>query len=231
MSAIVEGRAALLDYVEGRPAAAMALYCGVYFLAVVFSIPGGSVLTILGGIMFGGLVAGLVTTLVAGTGSLAVFLIARTALGDWTKRRAALMGPRVAGLAEGFRNNAFYVIVVLRLIPVMPYWASNAVPAMFNVRAPVFVAATLVGLLPWTVSFAFFGDALDEIVAAQELANPGCAAADTCEIDFTALTSGPVLTGLAIALLSLIPVGAHWLARSRKAKRQEAANQTEATEI
>jgi hypothetical protein len=118
LSAIIEGRSALLDYVASRPTSAMALYCSVYFLAVVFSVPGGSVLTILGGIMFGGLLAGVVTTLVAAAGSLAVFLIARTALGDWTKRRAAQMGPRIAGLAEGFRNNAFYVVVVLRLIPV-----------------------------------------------------------------------------------------------------------------
>ncbi len=121
------------------------------------------------------------------------------------------MSRQMTNLAEGFRDNAFYVIVVMRLIPVMPYWASNAVPALLGVGVRVFVLATLVGLLPWTVSFAFFGDALEELIDAQEAANPGCADAGTCEVlDFTSLTSGPVLTGLAIALVSLMPVLAHW---------------------
>ncbi len=217
LPAIIKAHDALVAYVADRPVAALAAYCGLHILAVVLSIPGGSLLTIMGGIMFGGLTAGLMTTVMVTIGSLAVFLIARTALGDWMKRRAERLGPRLASLAEGFRHNAFTVIVVLRLIPMMPYWASNALPALFNVSIPVFVGATLIGLLPWTASFAFFGDAFAGIVAAQEAANPGCAVAETCDIDPSALTSGPVLAGFAIALLSLIPVAAHWWFRRRRA--------------
>jgi uncharacterized membrane protein YdjX (TVP38/TMEM64 family) len=219
MSAIVESRETLHNYVTDRPATALAAYCGVYVLAVIFSVPGGSVLTILGGIMFGGLLGGLVTTAAAALGSVAVFLVARTALGDWMRNRLEFGGPRLTALTDGFRNNAFYVLVILRLIPVMPYWASNAVPALLDVRLRVFVAATIVGLLPWTVSFAFFGHALDEIVAAQQIANPGCAETNTCNLDFSTLMSGPVLTGIVIALLALVPVVGHLWLKRRRAKR------------
>src|SRR5690606_27552233 len=123
-------------------------------------------------------------TLAATTGSVGVYFVAKTALGDWLHRRAMKMGQLATSLDEGFRRNAFSFIVLLRLVPIMPYWASNAVPALFGVRLTTFVAATLIGLLPWTVSFAFFGQALDELVAAQEAANPGCAAAGDCVLDF-----------------------------------------------
>lgn len=223
ISTLVDIRDALTDFVTDRPAASVAAYCGTYILAVVFSVPGGSVLTIVGGLMFGGALGGILTTLAATAGSLAVFLVAQSTLGGWMRVRTQTMGPQLTSLAEGFRNNAFYVIVVLRLIPVMPYWASNAVPALFNVSIRTFVLATMVGLLPWTVSFAFFGAALEGIIAAQELDNPGCAAAGTCEINVSSFTSGPVLTGVAIALLSLVPVIAHWWARRRRLRREAEA--------
>jgi uncharacterized membrane protein YdjX (TVP38/TMEM64 family) len=216
MSSIIESRTELLDFVSERPLTTLAIYAAIYVAAVVMSVPGGSLLTIVGGILFGGIVGGLVTTAAAVIGSVLVFLIARTALAGWMRRRVARMGRRATSFAEGFRTNAFYVIVVIRLIPVMPYWASNALPALFGVRLWVFTLATLIGLLPWTVSFAFFGEALDEIVVAQELADPGCAAAGTCTLDFSTLTSGPVITGLIIALVALIPVLVHWWSRGRK---------------
>lgn len=216
LSAIVESRAALLDYVDERPLSTIAIYSLAYVLAVVFSVPGGSFLTIVGGILFGGLLGGIITTIAATVGSLCVYLIARTALGDWMRRRAMQMGPRIAGITEGFRNNAFYVLVVLRLVPVMPYWASNAVPALFGVGIWVFIAATLVGLLPWTVSFAFLGAALDDIVAAQEIANPGCAEAGTCEFNLSAVSAEPIIIGVVVALVSLIPVVVHWWNRRKR---------------
>ncbi len=175
LSSIVEGRGALIDFVAEQPLETIAIYAGLYAAAVIFSVPGGSLLTVAGGMLFGGLLGGIITTIAATVGSLVVFYIARTAFGDWMRRRVEKIGPRIASLTEGFRTNAFYVMVVLRLVPVMPYWASNAVPAMFGVGVWVFIAATLVGLLPWTVSFAFFGAALDGVIEAQEIANPGCA--------------------------------------------------------
>ena len=223
LSSIIEGRSALLDYFAQHPTTTIAIYSGAYVLAVVFSVPGGFLLTVLSGIIFGGVIGGLIATIAVTFGSVCVFLIARTALGDWMRRWVDKLDTRATNFAEGFRTNAFYVIVVLRLVPVMPYWASNALPALFGVRLRVFIAATLVGLLPWTVSFAFFGAAIDEILGAQEVTNPGCAAAGTCELDFSAMTSGPVIAGLVIALLSLIPVFGHWWSRRRKRAANESA--------
>lgn len=223
LSSIIRARGALIGFVEDQPALAVAAYVGVYVLAVVFSVPGGSVFTIVGGIMFGGIVGGIITTVGAVLGSLGVFLVARTSLAGWTRRRMSQLGPRVRAIAEGFRENAFSLLIVLRLIPVMPYWASNALPAIFGVSVSTFVVATTIGLLPWTVSFAFFGAALEDIVAAQEQANPGCADAGTCEVSMSVFSSPSVLTGFVIALLALVPVGVHWWHRRRRLARERAA--------
>jgi MFS superfamily sulfate permease-like transporter len=49
-------------------------------------------------------------------GATAIFLIARTALGDALHKRA---GPWLSRMSEGFRENALSYLLVLRLVPVV----------------------------------------------------------------------------------------------------------------
>lgn len=223
LSEIIKGRANLLEFVADRPVVTVVAYAAIYILAVIFSVPGGSVITIVGGVLFGGITGGIITTLAATAASVIVFLVARSALGDGMQRRIDRLGPRITSFTRRMRENALVFIIFLRLVPVMPYWASNVLPAALGVRLSTYTLATLVGLLPWTVSFAFFGVALDEAIAAQELANPGCADAGTCTIDPTALASGQVLTGIGIALIAIVPV--MWLSwRHRRKERADDAS-------
>jgi len=221
ISRIVESRAALLDFVDARPVMTALAYGGIYVVAVVLSVPGGALLTMVGGVLYGGALGGVITTAAAVIGSLCVYLIARTSLGGWMRERTLAMGSRVQNLAASFRRNAFYILVLLRIVPIIPYWASNVVSALFGVGLAVFIPATLIGLIPWTVSFAFFGEALNDVVAAQEIANPGCAAAGTCELDFSAVSTKPILIGLAIAAVALIPIASHWWQRRRQGNAEE----------
>ena len=66
-------------------------------------------------------------------------LIARSAIGDFLVRRA---GPRLATLAEGFRDDAFHYLLFLRLVPLFPFFLVNLAPAIVGVRLPPFLAAT-----------------------------------------------------------------------------------------
>ena len=49
-----------------------------------------------------------------------------------------------------------------------PFWLVNLAPALFGVRLSTFVAATAIGILPATLTFAVFGAGLDSVIAAQE---------------------------------------------------------------
>jgi uncharacterized membrane protein YdjX (TVP38/TMEM64 family) len=74
-------------------------------------------------------------------------------------------------------------------------------------RLRPYVVATFVGILPGTYAYAFIGSGLDSVVAAQEAADPGCAAAGTCTVEVSALvTRELVLSFVALAVAALIPV-------------------------
>ena len=217
LSNLIRERAALADAVSSNLLFAALIYVASYILAVALSFPGASLLTILGGFLFGWALGGMLTAVGATLGAGAIFLAARSSLGSTLKARA---GPFVTRLAEGFRENAFHYLLFLRLAPIFPFWLINIAPALFDMRLRPFLIATFVGILPGTFAYAFIGAGLDSVIAAQEVASPGCAAAGTCQIELSALiTTEIVLAFAALGLAALIPVAIKKV-RARRQSRQ-----------
>ena len=209
LSAVAEHRDSLQQYVDQNPVLAIGSYMLVYISAVAFSLPGGALLTILGGFLFGAIIGSTATVVAATIGATAVFLIARTALGDVLVRKA---GPWIKKLADGFNDDAFSYLMFLRLVPAFPFFVVNIAPALFNVRLSTYVVTTFFGIIPGTIAFTIVGSGLDSIIDAQRSANQACIAekgADQCPftLDAGALITPQILTAFAaLGLVALIPV-------------------------
>jgi uncharacterized membrane protein YdjX (TVP38/TMEM64 family) len=154
-------RDALKGWADSWGFAAVLAFIVGYAVMVAFSIPGGALGTLLGGFLFG--VAGGTAAAVVGAtlGAAAVYLAARTAIGDLLRRRA---GPALRRMEEGFRRDAFSYLLGLRLIPVFPFWLVNIVPAFAAVPLRTFVLATLIGIVPGTLVYAWIGAGLDDLL-------------------------------------------------------------------
>ncbi|MBD1544721.1 TVP38/TMEM64 family protein [Roseibium aggregatum] len=201
---LIRERQDLTEFVDAYLLLALAAYVAIYAVSVALSFPGASFLTIAGGFLFGWLTAGLATIFAATLGATIVFLAARSSLGTTLKARA---GPFLSRLSSGFRENAMSYLLFLRLTPVFPFWLVNIAPAIFHVPVGTYVFSTLVGIIPGTFAFAFIGSGLDSVIAAQEAANPGCAAAGSCEVDVGAFVTPELLAALfVLGFASLIPV-------------------------
>ena len=213
---LVRNRTAIDQFIAHHGVAAVAGYVALYIAVVGLSLPGGAIMTVTGGFLFGpviGTIAALAGALIGGT---VIFLIARSAVGECLTRRA---GPFAAKLAEGFRADAFSYLVFLRLVP-FPFWLINLAPALFGVRLSTFVAATAIGIVPATLTFAVFGAGLDSVIAAQEGQYNACVAAGRadCRIDFDlshVLTPTLLLALAAFALLALVPALARRIFRRK----------------
>ncbi|WP_289035309.1 VTT domain-containing protein [uncultured Roseibium sp.] len=204
LSELIRNRQDLASYVSENLVTAVLAYILLYAVAVALSFPGASLLTIAGGFLFGWLISGTATVVAATLGATVIYLAARSSLGSVFTRRA---GPFVERLASGFRENAFSYLLFLRLTPVFPFWLVNIAPAIFHVPLATYVGATLIGIVPGTYAFAFIGAGLDSVIAAQEAANPGCAAAGTCHVELGALVTPELLAAFfALGIASLVPV-------------------------
>jgi len=152
----LDGRVQELGY------AAPLVFVLVYALCTAFSLPTGLLLSTLGGFLFGTLWGGFFNVVGATLGATMLFLAARTALGDVLRARA---GPSLRKLEAGFRENELSYMLVLRLVPLFPFWLVNLAPAFLGVRTSIFIIGTFIGIIPGALVFASVGTGLGAILA------------------------------------------------------------------
>ncbi len=204
LSNLIARREDLGAFVADNVIAALLAYGGLYIAIVALSIPVASFLTIIGGFLFGWAICGPVTVIAASIGASIIFLAAQTSIGHALRDKA---GPFISKLADGFRRDAFHYLLFLRLTPIFPFWVVNLAPAILHVPLRTFFIATALGIIPGTFAYAIVGAGLDSVIAAQEQANPGCAAAGTCSIDAKALITPELVAAfIALGIVSLMPV-------------------------
>jgi uncharacterized membrane protein YdjX (TVP38/TMEM64 family) len=138
--------------------AAPLLYIAAYVTATVFAMP-GSVLTLAGGAMFGAAKGTLYTTIAANLGANAAFAVSRFLGRDGIRR---LAGNRIEALDRATENHGFRGLLTLRLIPAVPFNALNFGSGMSSLKWGTYALATAIGILPGTVVYTFFADALLE---------------------------------------------------------------------
>ncbi len=161
LDALKEHRVAIRSWVGENGFMAALVYMAIYATAVAFSVPGATVITVTGGFLYGPFLGTLYTVVGATTGSAAVFLAARYAFGDWLRTRA---GPAIRRMEAEFRENGVSYMLVLRLVPLFPFFLVNLVPAFLGISFRLYLICTLVGIIPGTFVYALVGDGAGAIL-------------------------------------------------------------------
>lgn len=190
-----ENRDVLKTWVADNKALAVLMFVGAYVVIASFSLPLGAVASIAGGFLFGSVLGALWIVIGATIGATILFLIAKTALGEPLRLRFAA---QIHKMEEGFRENAFSYLLLLRLVPLFPFWLVNLAPAFLGVSVVTFVITTFLGIIPGSFVFASIGNGLNALFEAGE--QP--------DLSLFALISRPdfYVPIVGLALLSLIPV-------------------------
>jgi len=182
--------------------------CGfvlIYIISTAFSVPGGAILTMSAGFLFGITLGAVLSVIGATIGAIAVFLFAKTALGKPLRARA---GPLFRRLEAGFRAHALSYLIVLRLLPIFPFALVNLLPALIGMPLATYAIGTFLGIIPGALIYVSLGDGLDAMFhqcAAAKAANP----ATVCQPPLFGdvfLTPQVILPLAALSLLAIAPV-------------------------
>ena len=195
---------ALSAFVAGNRPLAIVIFTLAYIGVTALSLPGATVMSLLGGLLFGPALGTALVVISATIGAAVIFQAARTAVGDTLRTRA---GPFAARMEEGFAENAFSYLLLLRLIPVFPFFIVNIAPALFKVKLTTFLAATFIGIIPGAFAFVSAGNGLSAVMR------------EGGEVELTGLLTQPdILTPIiALSALALVPIIAKALMKKKGA--------------
>ena len=110
-----------------------------------------------GGFLFGLLPGTVLNVLSATAGATLIFLAARWGLGTALAARLDSAEGRLARFKEGLRENELSVLFLLRLVPAVPFFVANLLPALVGVRLWTFVWTTALGIIPGALVFTSIG--------------------------------------------------------------------------
>lgn len=180
------------NYTASHLPLSLLVFILLYMAVVAFSLPGGAIMTLTGGFLFGTWLGGAAALIGATVGATFLFLAAKYALGDFLRARA---GPWLKKMESGFQDNALSYMLVLRLVPLFPFFIVNLVPAFMGVRARDYILTTFFGIMPGTFVYAGVGSGLGTLLEKGE------------DPDLTIILSPEILGPLlGLSVLALIPV-------------------------
>jgi len=148
-------------------------FVAVYVLIVAFSLPGSLIATLTGGFLFGTAAGVMINVSSATIGATLIFLAAQLGLGDKLKTRMEASGGVVSRIKKGLDENQWSMLFFIRLVPAVPFFVANLIPAFLGVSLQRFVISTFLGIIPGALVYTSVGAGLGEVFARGEAPNLG----------------------------------------------------------
>ncbi|EAR52450.1 hypothetical transmemebrane protein [Oceanicola granulosus HTCC2516] len=161
--ALRDNRAALLEFRDANYVLTVAGFMLAYAAIVAFSLPGATVATLTGGFLFATFPGVLYNVAAATAGAIAIFLAARWGLGERLAQRMEAGEGMVKRIKEGIDDNQWSMLFLIRLVPAVPFFVANLVPALVGVPLRRYAITTFLGIIPGALVFTSVGAGLGEV--------------------------------------------------------------------
>lgn len=148
-------------------------FVAAYIAIVALSLPGATVGTLAGGFLFGVFPGAAYSVIGASIGAVAVFAAARAGFGADVALRLQSGTGAVARLQAGLQQDQWSALLIMRLVPAVPFFIANLIPAFVGIRLVPFFVTTFVGIIPATVIFTSVGAGLGGVFARGETPDLG----------------------------------------------------------
>jgi uncharacterized membrane protein YdjX (TVP38/TMEM64 family) len=166
--ALAANREALVAFRDANYGLTVVAFIAAYVAIVAFSLPGATVATLTGGFLFATFPGALFNITGATIGACLIFLAVRWGLGDRLAARMAMAGGAVGRIKAGIDANQWSMLLTMRLIPLVPFFVSNLIPAFVGVPLWRFAVTTFVGIIPGAVVYTSVGAGLGQVFARGE---------------------------------------------------------------
>lgn len=142
------------------------IFASVYIAVTGLSLPVATWLSLIAGALFGRWWGTCIVSVSATIGATVAFLSSRFLFRGWVESR---FRTRLQGLREGLERDGGFYVLLLRLVPLFPFFLVNLGLGVTRVRLTTYVALSWIGMLPATFLFASAGTEIAAIEKPEEI--------------------------------------------------------------
>lgn len=162
---LADNHDALMAFRDANYALSVGLFIAAYIGIVAFSLPGAALATLTGGFLFATFPGVLYNVVGATLGASVIFTAARWGLGEKLAARMDASTGTVKQIKEGIDQNQWEMLLLMRLVPAVPFFVANLVPALVGVPLCRFVITTFIGIIPGAIVYTSVGAGLGDVFA------------------------------------------------------------------
>lgn len=162
-------RDALQAFYAQHPWQTISGFMAVYIVVTASSIPGATILTLIGGGVLG-LGAGSIAISFASTiGATLAFIVSRFMLRDFVQEK---FKDKLFAVNKGIEKDGAFYLFSLRLIPLFPFFVINLVMGLTTIKAWKFYIVSQIGMLPATIVYVNAGSQLAQLDSLTGIVSP-----------------------------------------------------------
>ncbi|MGB5444216.1 MAG: dihydrolipoyl dehydrogenase [Psychromonas sp.] len=162
-------QAQLNDYISNNFSVASILYFLLYIVATALSVPGATILTLIGAALFGFWWSVLFVSFASTIGATLAFLFSRYLLKDWVQ---AKFGRKLQALNQGIEKDGAFYLLTLRLIPIFPFFVINLLMGLTPISTKKYYLFSQIGMFPATIVYLNAGTQLAAIESLSDILSP-----------------------------------------------------------
>ena len=145
------------------------IFFAVYVTMTALSLPGATLLTLLGGALFGFALGLTLISFASASGATLAFLMSRYLLRRPIEKR---FPHRLAIINRGVTRDGAFYLFTLRLVPMFPFFVINLVMGLTRLKTRTFYWVSQLGMLPGTAVFVNAGGQLGDIERLGDIVSP-----------------------------------------------------------
>ncbi|TMV94580.1 pyridine nucleotide-disulfide oxidoreductase [Thioclava sp. BHET1] len=163
-------RDGLQSWHANHPIALPAVFFVTYVTVAALSLPFAVWMTLLGAALFGFWEGLVLISFASALGATLALLVTRYLMRDWAR---AKLGNRMRRIEQGVTRDGAFYLFSLRLIPVVPFFATNLAFGLTSMKAWKFYLVSQVGMLPGTAVYVAAGAQLGQLNSLSGILSPG----------------------------------------------------------
>lgn len=145
---------------EQSPISTAVVFFLVFVVGTSCSLPVTGALAVAAGIVFGAVPGFIIASCATTLGGTVALYSSRFIFYDLVKRRFTV---QIEVINKGIKKEGAFYLFGLRMIPIIPFWSLNLLMGMTSMRVPVFMLATLFGMIPVLLILTYTGSELGDI--------------------------------------------------------------------